>query len=71
VIKVEERRLVAPPSYSDVHDQLRQELLGQVVQQEIDKARAQLAIHRFNVDGSEMNTGPRLGAAAVVPPSAR
>jgi peptidyl-prolyl cis-trans isomerase C len=71
VVKVEERRLVAPPSYSDTHDQLRQELLAQAVQQEIEKARGQLAIHRFNLDGSEFDTGPRLGAAAVVPPSAK
>jgi peptidyl-prolyl cis-trans isomerase C len=71
VVKVEERRQVAPPSYSDVHDQLRQELLAQVVQQEIEKARGQLAVHRFNLDGSELETGPRLGAATVVPPSAR
>jgi len=63
VIKVEERRQVAPPSYSDVHDQLRQELLGAAVQQAIEKARAQLAVHRFNLDGSEMDSGPRLGAS--------
>jgi peptidyl-prolyl cis-trans isomerase C len=67
VIKVEERRLVAPPGYSDVHDQLRQELLAIAVQQAIEQARSQLAIHRFNVDGSELETGPRLGAAAATP----
>jgi len=71
VIKVEERRLVAPPSYSDVHDQLRQELLAQVVQQEIERARGQLAIHRFNLDGSELESGPRLGTAAAATPSAQ
>lgn len=64
VVKVEERRLVAPPSYADVHDQLKQELLAAAVQQAIEKARTQLAIHRFNLDGSELDTGPRLGAAA-------
>ena len=60
VIKVEERRLVAPPSFSDIHDQLRQELLTAAVQQAIDEARSALAIHRFNLDGSELDTGPRL-----------
>ena len=64
VIKVEERRLVAPPGYSDVHDQLRQELLAAAVQQAIEKARAQLVIHRFNLDGSELDTGPRLSSGA-------
>jgi peptidyl-prolyl cis-trans isomerase C len=67
VIKVEERRLVAPPSYSDMHDQLRQELLAQAVKKEIDAARGQLAIHRFNLDGSELETGPRLGSTSATP----
>ena len=65
VIKVEERRLVAPPSYSDIHDQLKQELLAAAVQQTIQKARAQLAIHRFNLDGSELDTGPKLNTEAI------
>lgn len=65
VIKVEERRLVAPPSYSDIHDQLKQELLAAAVQQTIQKARAQLAIHRFNLDGSELDTGPKLDTQAT------
>jgi peptidyl-prolyl cis-trans isomerase C len=60
VIKVEEKRLVAPPSFSDIHDQLRQELLAAAVQQAIDNARSTLAIHRFNLDGSELDNGPRL-----------
>ncbi len=60
VIKVEERRLVAPPSFSDIHDQLKQELLAAAVQLAIAKSRAQLAIHRFNLDGSEVDSGPKL-----------
>jgi peptidyl-prolyl cis-trans isomerase C len=60
VIKVEERRLVAPPSYSEVHDQLRQQLLANVVQKAIDQAKDSLVIHRFNLDGSELDTGPHL-----------
>ena len=65
VIKVEERRLVAPPSFSDIHDQLRQELLAAAVQGAIENARSQLAVHRFNLDGSELDTGPRLNAAGT------
>ncbi len=61
VIKVEEKRLVAPPSFSDIHDQLQQELLAVAVRQAIENARGELAIHRFNLDGSELETGPRLG----------
>ncbi len=60
VVKVEEKRLVAPPSFSDVRDQLRQELLAAAVQAAVDDARSALAIHRFNLDGSELDNGPRL-----------
>ena len=62
VIKVEDRRLVAPPSFSDVHDQLRQELLAGAVQQAVANARSQLAIHRFNLDGSEIDASPTVSA---------
>lgn len=71
VIKVEERRLVAPPSYSEVHDQLKQELLSAAVQQAIANAKGQLAIHRFNLDGSEIEEGPKLDVAAPVAPRSR
>jgi peptidyl-prolyl cis-trans isomerase C len=67
VVRVEERRQVAPPSYAEVHDQLRQELLAIAVQREIGVARAQLAVRRFNLDGSQLDTGPRLGSAGSVP----
>jgi peptidyl-prolyl cis-trans isomerase C len=71
VIKVEERRLVAPPSFSDIHDQLRQELLAAAVQQAIANARSQLAIHRFNLDGSEIDSGPKLSTTGVAGTQAR
>jgi peptidyl-prolyl cis-trans isomerase C len=71
VIKVEERRLVAPPSYSEVHDQLKQELLAAAVQQAVANAKSQLAIHRFNLDGSEIDNGPKLDVAAPTPPRSR
>jgi peptidyl-prolyl cis-trans isomerase C len=54
VVKVEERRIVAPPAYSDVHDTIKQALLREAVQQAIDEARSQLTIRKFNVDGSPM-----------------
>jgi peptidyl-prolyl cis-trans isomerase C len=60
VIKVEERRLVAPPSLSDVHDQLRQDLLAAAVRQTVAEARSQLEIHRFNLDGSGFGNDPQL-----------
>jgi peptidyl-prolyl cis-trans isomerase C len=69
VVKVEEKRLVAPPGYADVHDQLRQELLAAAVQQSVAQARAQLGIRRFNLDGSEADTGPRLKGGGDAPPA--
>ena len=63
VVKVEEKRLVAPPSLSDMHDQLRQELLTVAVQKAIADARGQLTIHRFNLDGSEVENGPKLNVS--------
>ena len=54
VVKVEERRIVAPPAYSDVHDAIKQQLLREAVQRTIDEARGQLTIRKFNVDGSPL-----------------
>ncbi len=63
VVKVEEKRLVAPPSFSDIHDQLRQDILAAAVQQAIENARSGLVIRRFNLDGSELDSGPRLNVS--------
>ena len=52
VVKVEERRLVAPPSLPDVRDSIRQQLVAQAVRQAVKQARAQLPIREFNIDGS-------------------
>ena len=60
IIKVEEKRLVAPPSYSDVHDRLQQELLSAAVAQAVEQARGQVSVRRFNLDGSALDTGPKL-----------
>jgi peptidyl-prolyl cis-trans isomerase C len=60
VIKVEEKRQVAPPGYSEVHDQLQQELLSAAVAQTVGQARRQLSIRKFNLDGTTLETGPKL-----------
>jgi peptidyl-prolyl cis-trans isomerase C len=52
VVKVEERRLVAPPSLPDVRESIRQALISQEVRQAVKLARAQLPIHEFNIDGT-------------------
>jgi peptidyl-prolyl cis-trans isomerase C len=63
VVKVEERRLVAPPSYSDMREPIRQTLMQEAVQDAIRQARTQMTIHKFNLDGTEMDAGLRIGAA--------
>ncbi len=68
VIKVEERRLVAPPGYPEVHDQLQQELLSAAVTQTVEQARSRLTIRRFNLDGSTLDTGPKLKTGGSEPP---
>ena len=60
VVKVEERRLVAPPSLPDVRESIRQELIAQAIRQAVKQARAQLPIRTFNMDGSpRLDDAPR------------
>jgi peptidyl-prolyl cis-trans isomerase C len=60
VVRVEERRLVAPPSLEDAREGIRQELMAQAVRSAVAAARASLEIHEFNADGtSRLNQGPR------------
>jgi peptidyl-prolyl cis-trans isomerase C len=64
IVKVEERRLVAPPTLSEVRDKIRDELTAEAVRQAVVDARSQLIIHKFNLDGSEIDAGPRLTRAS-------
>jgi peptidyl-prolyl cis-trans isomerase C len=63
VIKVEERRSVAPPGISEVREALRQELLAQAIKQVVTQARSDMSIHKFNLDGSEMDALPKAGTS--------
>jgi len=63
IIKVEERRLVGPPTLSEVRDQIREDLTAQAVREAIADARSQMIIHKFNLDGSEIETTPRMTRA--------
>jgi peptidyl-prolyl cis-trans isomerase C len=58
IVKVEERRLVAPPTLSDVREQIRQDLTAEAVQAAVADARSDMIIHRFNLDGSEIDSRP-------------
>ena len=63
VIKVEERRLVAPPTFSEVREQIRQDLTEQAVRAAVAEARSGMIIHKFNLDGTEIESGPQLTRA--------
>jgi len=56
IVKVEEKRLVAAPILSEVHDQLRKELTAQAVRDAVAEARGQMIIRKFNLDGTELDT---------------
>lgn len=53
VVKTEEKRLVAPPTLSEIREQIRQELTAQAVREAIMEARSQMIIRKFNLDGTE------------------
>jgi peptidyl-prolyl cis-trans isomerase C len=63
IIKVEERRLVAPPTLSEVRDKIRDELTAEAVRAAIVEARSQMIIHKFNLDGSEIDSNPQMTRA--------
>ncbi len=59
VVRVDERRQVAVPGFSEIEPSLRQELTAQSVRTAIDAARSQVIIRRFNLDGTDLEIGPR------------
>ena len=65
IIKVEERRAAPPPTYADVHDELRQQLIQEDVQKVLADARSGLKIEKFNPDGSPI----RVTDTAQPPPA--
>jgi len=52
VIKVEERRKAAAPSYEQAHDELRQQMISEGSNKLLASARTQVKVERFNADGS-------------------
>jgi peptidyl-prolyl cis-trans isomerase C len=54
VIKVEERRTAAPPSFEDSRDELSQEMSREVITSIIAGLREKAKVERFNVDGTPM-----------------
>ena len=67
VIKLVDRRLSSPPTFSEAQQQLQQQFVQGLVQQEVATAKKGLTIQRFNSDGSPAAVG---AAPAVVAPPA-
>jgi peptidyl-prolyl cis-trans isomerase C len=67
VIQTLEHRTSAPPTFEQVHDELRQQMVQSAVQKEIADARGQVSVERFNMDGSPMKATD----TAEPPPAAK
>ena len=52
VIRVEERRVAAPPSFEQARDELRSHMIQEGVQKLVANARAGVKVEKFNADGS-------------------
>ncbi len=68
VIQVLETRTSQPPTYDQVHDQIKQEVQQQQVQAVITQAKAAVKIQQFNGDGSPLAPG---GTPSMPRPAAR
>ena len=65
VIKLEERRTAPPASFEQSRDELRQKLIQEGVTSVIARARAEVKVEKFNMDGSV----PTATDTAVPPPA--
>ena len=68
VIKVDEVRTAPPPSFDQVRDEIRQQIIQAGVRAALDKARVGLVVQKFNMDGSPMT--PDSAAAQQPNPTA-
>ena len=71
VIRVEERRQVAPPAFEEVRDQVRQQAFEEAVTQAVERFRNAARIERFTLDGTPQRSPSLLDNAAPPPPPAR
>ena len=52
VVQMLERRTVPPPTFDQVHEAIRQQLLQEAVQRVVAQAREGLRVHKFNITGA-------------------
>ncbi len=65
VIQVQERRTAPPPSYEQMREELRNQMIQEGVQKLLASARAATKVEKFNIDGST----PRPTDSAEPPPA--
>ncbi len=66
VIQTLEHRTSEPPTFEQVHDELRQSIVQAAVQKELAEARSAVTVERFNMDGS-----PTKATDTAEPPPAK
>jgi peptidyl-prolyl cis-trans isomerase C len=73
VIQVLETRVAQPPTYDQVHDEIKQELFRADAKAFIAQARAQVKVELFNANGTPVKPGaqPALPTPAAAPAPAR
>jgi len=52
IIKLEDRRKQTPPSFDEEKDQIRQQLAGDLIEQQVKELRAKAKVETFNPDGT-------------------
>lgn len=74
VIKLEERRTSAAPSYEQAHDDLRQAMISEGINKLLLSARTQVKVERFNTDGTPIKATdgatPPPASPSSTPPAA-
>ena len=67
VIQTMEHRVAPAPTFEQMHDELRQQMVQAAVQKEISDVRGQVTVERFNMDGSPIKATD----TATPPPAAK
>jgi len=72
VIQVLETKVSQPPTYDQVHDEIKQELLRKDAKAFVEQARAQVKVQLFNANGTAVKPGgvPTLPPAPPAAPAA-
>lgn len=69
VIKLEERRTAPPPTFDQVRDEIRQQLIQEGVQKVLAQAKEGVKIEKFNQDGTPMPATPAPATGATPSPA--